>query len=64
LSGVDGGSSLRIADDGSGFDVPAAVNSCRGLGLTSMGERAELLGGSLNIVSTPGEGAIVEVTLP
>jgi signal transduction histidine kinase len=64
LSGVDGGSSLRIADDGSGFDVPAAVNSCRGLGLTSMGERAELLGGSLNIISTPGKGAIVEVTLP
>lgn len=64
LNGVDGGSSLRIADDGSGFDVRAAVNSCRGLGLTSMGERAELLGGSLNIVSTPGEGAIVEVTLP
>ncbi len=65
LTGGEGGSLLRISDDGCGFDVPATVVSAgRGLGLTSMGERAELLGGSLNVVSSPGTGTIVEVALP
>jgi signal transduction histidine kinase len=64
LTGASGGSALRITDDGSGFDVSATVGAGRGLGLTSMGERAELLGGSLNVVSTPGEGTTVEVELP
>jgi signal transduction histidine kinase len=56
--------SLRIADDGVGFDVPAAVSAPSGLGLTSMQERAGLLGGSLRIASTPGAGTVVEVALP
>ncbi len=64
LTGAGGRSTLRIADDGSGFDVPATVSAGSGLGLTSMGERAELLGGSLNVVSTPGKGTTVEVELP
>ena len=58
------GSVLRIDDDGCGFDVPATVAAAGGLGLTSMGERAELLGGSLHVSSTPGTGTIVEVVLP
>jgi signal transduction histidine kinase len=58
------GPSLRIADDGSGFDVQAAVNAGGGLGLTSMQERAEVLGGSLSIASSPGAGAVVEIGLP
>jgi signal transduction histidine kinase len=62
-SGPDG-PSLRIADDGTGFDVQAAVSAGRGLGLTSMRERAEMLGASLNIASSPGAGAIVEIGLP
>jgi signal transduction histidine kinase len=56
--------SLRITDDGSGFDVPASVSAGRGLGLTSMQERAGILGGTLSIASTPGSGTIVEVALP
>lgn len=59
-SGVDG-PSLRIADDGVGFDVQAAVDAGGGLGLTSMRERAELLGAQLSISSSPGAGAVVEV---
>jgi signal transduction histidine kinase len=55
---------LRIADDGSGFDVPAAVSAAKGLGLTSMQERAEILGGALSIASRPGSGTVVEVVLP
>jgi signal transduction histidine kinase len=64
LSGDQRGPALSISDDGSGFDVPAAVRAGRGLGLISMNERAELLGGGLNIISAPGTGTVVEVGLP
>lgn len=64
LTGDERGSALRIDDDGCGFDVPGTIGTATGLGLTSMGERAELLGGSLNVSSTPGTGTIVEVVLP
>jgi signal transduction histidine kinase len=40
------------------------VNAGKGLGLTSMHERAQLLGGSLSIASKPGAGTVVEVGLP
>jgi signal transduction histidine kinase len=52
---------LRIADDGTGFDVQAAVSADGGLGLTSMRERAEMLGARLSVRSSPGAGAVVEV---
>ena len=64
LTGDERGAVLRIDDDGCGFDVPATVGASGGLGLTSMSERAELLGGSLNVSSTLGTGTIVEVVLP
>lgn len=64
LSREPGGPSLRIADDGSGFDVPAAIDAAKGLGLTSMQERAGILGGTLSIASRPGAGTVVEVGLP
>jgi signal transduction histidine kinase len=52
---------LTIADDGTGFDVAGAVGAGEGLGLTSMRERAEMLGGHLNVLSAPGSGTVVEV---
>jgi signal transduction histidine kinase len=53
---------LRVADDGVGFDVQAAVSATGGgLGLTSMRERAEMLGARLSISSSPGAGTVVEV---
>jgi signal transduction histidine kinase len=64
LLGDADGPSLRIADDGNGFDVPAALNAGKGLGLTSMQERAGILGGTLSIASRPGVGTVVEVGLP
>jgi signal transduction histidine kinase len=54
---------LTIDDDGCGFDVATALGARKGLGLISMGERAELLGGDLNVRSTPGAGTVVEVGL-
>jgi signal transduction histidine kinase len=52
---------LVITYNGHGFD-PAAVGQA-GLGLTSMRERAAKLGGSLSIVSAPGQGATVKVSV-
>jgi signal transduction histidine kinase len=63
LAGGSRHPSLRIADDGTGFDVAAAVSAGKGLGLTSMRERAEMLGGHLSVVSSPGSGTVVEVGL-
>jgi signal transduction histidine kinase len=56
---------LSVGDDGAGFDVDEARARSRRLGLTSMQERAEALGGSLEISSEPGEGSnvVVEVDL-
>ena len=64
LTAGEEGPLLRIVDDGCGFDVPGAFSASKGLGLMSMGERADMLGGGLNIFSSPGTGTVVEVGLP
>jgi signal transduction histidine kinase len=43
---------LEVRDDGTGFDPAAVALRSRSLGLTSMEERAERLGGTLSIDST------------
>ncbi|WP_327088185.1 GAF domain-containing sensor histidine kinase [Nonomuraea sp. NBC_01738] len=48
---------LVISDDGRGFDQAES----RGLGLISMRDRAESVGGDLRVVSAPGEGTTVLV---
>jgi two-component system, NarL family, sensor kinase len=53
---------LRIEDDGDGFDA-GAVPADR-FGLVGMRERARLLGGTLVIESAPGEGTAIDVRLP
>ena len=53
---------LSIADDGLGFDVEGAIG--RGLGLISMRERIEAIGGHLDIRSGPGAGTRVEILVP
>ncbi len=55
---------LEIQDDGVGFDVAEAQARRRCVGLTSMQERARLLGGQCRIQSRPGEGTRVSVRLP
>ena len=52
---------LTVTDDGCGFN-PAAVTG-DGLGLTSMRDRAEAIGGTCHITSRPGETCI-EVRAP
>ncbi len=57
----DGGVDIRISDDGAGF---FQLRSNRGLGLTGIRERARALGGSCSIVSEPGKGTRIDVTVP
>ena len=53
---------LVVSDDGRGFD--AAEPGRRSLGLVGMRERAGALGGHLVVRGVPGEGTVVECTLP
>ena len=53
---------LIVRDDGHGFD-PSSVGDDRH-GIVGMRERVEMLGGSLQTESGPGEGTRVEVTVP
>jgi signal transduction histidine kinase len=59
LEVVDEGVRLVVADDGAGFDLPATLRASRRLGLTSMRERAEALGGTLRIDTAPSAGTTV-----
>jgi signal transduction histidine kinase len=58
---------VSIADDGCGFDALAYYQDgvqARGHGLAVMRERAELIGGSLRVLSMPGQGTEIQVEVP
>jgi signal transduction histidine kinase len=55
--------SLRIADDGAGFDLEGAGDRS-GFGLRGMAERADLVGGRLDVLSDPGRGTTIEARVP
>ena len=64
---ADGRIDVTVEDNGSGFDMKKVVNdekSLRGLGLTSMKERAELLNGTFSVASLKGEGTTVRASWP
>ena len=52
---------LTVGDDGHGFDPNTKTN---GFGLHSMRQRAELIGGTLQINSAPGRGTEIRADLP
>ena len=54
---------LEVRDRGPGFSQEA-MKGKRTLGLISMSERARLVGGKLELKSTPGRGAVLEVAIP
>ncbi len=65
LSWLENQLELRVADNGVGFpDVPRQQGGYRSYGLTSMRERAESVGGRLSLVTGPGQGAVITVTVP
>jgi signal transduction histidine kinase len=62
LTGGPSRLALTITDDGKGFDVNGVPNA--GLGLISVRERVESVGGVLEIHSTPASGTRLRVTVP
>jgi signal transduction histidine kinase len=59
---VDGALLLSISDNGRGFELSNARGD--GFGLLGMEERAQLIGGHLQVTSAPSEGTLVELRLP
>ena len=53
---------LTISDDGVGFDVDAAAGT--GLGLISMNERIDAVGGTFDIRSRRGRGTLLAIRVP
>jgi signal transduction histidine kinase len=64
VSVTEGTGTLRmeVRDDGTGFDPDAGHPGH--LGLSTMAERAEIIGADLTITSAPGAGTTVAVSLP
>ena len=62
---LDGWVRVSVEDDGRGFDA-ARIDAPNGLhfGLQGMRERAEGVGGKLEIVTAPGQGTQVMALLP
>ncbi|MBN1267711.1 MAG: PAS domain S-box protein [Anaerolineales bacterium] len=58
---------LEVNDDGCGFDVQEVLEQAKQgkrMGLSGMGERLELIGGSMWITSIPAEGTRVVAEVP
>ena len=64
LAESDGGISLRIEDDGVGLTLHKDDEAILHIGLPEMKERAEILGGRLDVRSRPRRGTVVEAWIP
>lgn len=60
LAAVDGSVEVTVEDDGRGIDATSST----GIGLESMRNRAEELGGRLHIGDRPGGGTLLTAVLP
>ena len=59
--------SMKLTDNGRGFDLQEVENrhpEHKGIGLTAMVERTNMLGGTVAIDSTVGTGTTISFTLP
>ncbi|MFO7662211.1 MAG: sensor histidine kinase [Chloroflexota bacterium] len=54
--------SMRISDDGHGFDHQSTPFSSRSYGLQNMRARAIELGGHFEVITAPGEGTTIQIT--
>ena len=63
LAQKEGATELTVSDTGAGFDYELA-RSKGGLGLISLEERVRLVGGTLQIVTGPGKGTELRVSVP
>ena len=64
LEGSGKGARLRIRDNGRGFDPTVVRRAGRHLGLVSMRDRADGVGGRLTVTSEPGKGTVIEMEVP
>ncbi len=55
---------LTVRDEGPGFDPAALPRTVRSHGMTTMRQRARVLGGELSVRSAPGEGSEVSGRVP
>ena len=53
-----------VEDNGRGFNADEALNNSRTIGLSTIRDRTQMLGGELDIQSSLGQGARVEFTIP
>lgn len=59
------GLAVSVTDDGVGFDPARGLSADRKtVGLVSMQERAQLIGGAVQVVSQPGKGTTVSLVVP
>lgn len=63
LNRENGSVILSVADDGVGFDKENVANK-KTLGILGMKERTSMIGGSYEIISKPGKGTQIVVTIP
>jgi len=63
LNSLEDNITLAVEDTGRGFD-PAEVRDKPGLGLSSMRERVQLVGGKFKVDSRPGGGTAIHVSIP
>jgi PAS domain S-box-containing protein len=61
LSSTDKGIRIEITDDGQGFDTSSQRN---GIGLSNIQSRTQLYNGTMEIVSSPGEGCRLMIDFP
>ncbi|GAB5418539.1 MAG: hypothetical protein Crog4KO_02960 [Crocinitomicaceae bacterium] len=54
---------LMVEDDGKGFDLEKLKNA-EGIGISNIEMRSKVLGGELNIDSSPDRGSIITVEIP
>ncbi|MFW6294014.1 MAG: response regulator [Spirochaetota bacterium] len=66
VENIEGGLRVVVRDHGDGFDVDSVLESeaPAGLGILSIRERLEAIGGSLAIESSPGAGSVFTIDLP
>jgi two-component system NarL family sensor kinase len=56
--------SIRLTDDGAGFDPGEAARKAGASGMTNLNNRAGLIGGSLYLNSAPGKGTDCFIQIP
>jgi two-component system sensor histidine kinase DegS len=63
VSNADGQIIVTVSDNGIGFESNR-LNTDGHVGLEGMRERVQILGGSFQLQTAPGQGTVIRVNLP